>query len=103
MTDVTPAAAADSAGTAAQATPNITVNVTTPGPAALPPKSVGVAYVLWVFLGVLGVHRFYIGKIGTGILWLLTGGLFGIGWIVDAFTLASQVRRVNQMRAAGIG
>ncbi len=35
------------------------------------------------FLGELGIHRFVVGKIGTGILWLFTFGLFGIGYIVD--------------------
>ena len=41
------------------------------------------ALLLCVFLGFLGAHRFYVGKIGTGILWLFTFGLFGIGAIYD--------------------
>ena len=40
-------------------------------------------FLLCLFLGGLGVHRYYVGKIGTGILYTLTAGLFGIGYLVD--------------------
>ena len=46
-------------------------------------KSRLVALLLCIFLGYLGIHRFYVGKTGTGILWLITGGCFGIGYVVD--------------------
>jgi TM2 domain-containing membrane protein YozV len=36
-----------------------------------------------IFLGIFGINRFSVGKVWTGILWLLTAGLFGIGWVVD--------------------
>lgn len=46
-------------------------------------KSKGTAAVLCFFLGNLGIHRFYVGKVGTGILWFLTVGLFGFGSVID--------------------
>lgn len=52
------------------------------------PKSRLVALLLCVFLGSLGIHRFYVGKIGTGVIWLLTLGCFGVGWLVDIILIA---------------
>ncbi|HJB22158.1 MAG TPA: TM2 domain-containing protein [Candidatus Fournierella merdavium] len=66
-------------------------NQTIPHPWIVPgvsKKNKVVALLLCIFLGWLGVHRFYVGKIGTGILYLFTGGLFGIGWIIDIIVIA---------------
>jgi TM2 domain-containing membrane protein YozV len=59
--------------------------------------SVGLAYLLWLVsgFGALGFHRFYLGKIPTGLLWMCTGGLGMIGSIYDFFTLPGQVREAN--------
>ncbi len=46
-------------------------------------KSKWVAFFLCLFLGYLGVHRFYVGKAGTGILWMFTVGLASLGWFID--------------------
>jgi len=54
---------------------------------AVSPKSRLAALVLALLAGIFGVHRFYAGKIGTGILYLLTGGLGGIGVIVDVLLI----------------
>jgi TM2 domain-containing membrane protein YozV/predicted transcriptional regulator len=63
--------------------------------------SVGLAYLLWLFsgCGALGFHRFYLGKIPTGLLWMFTGGLGTIGSIYDFFTLPGQVREANFRKA----
>jgi TM2 domain-containing membrane protein YozV len=60
-------------------------------------KSKGTAYLLWLvsIFGWLGFHHFYLGKIGKGIIWILTGGVFGIDSLIDLFTLGSAVERCN--------
>ncbi len=60
-------------------------------------KSKGTAYLLWFFLGAFSAHRFYLGKIGSGIVYLLTFQLFGIGWIIDTFILGEMVDKHNLM------
>ena len=57
-----------------------------------------VAWVLLTFLGIFGIHRFYMGKWFTGILYLLTGGLFLIGYIYDYWTLNDQLAILNSER-----
>lgn len=59
--------------------------------------SVPVAYFLWLIggLGALGLHRFYLGKIGTGIIWAVSGGLGMVGSIYDFLTLSRQVSEAN--------
>jgi TM2 domain-containing membrane protein YozV len=60
-------------------------------------KEKSTAYLLWIpsIFGVCGLNRLYLGKIGTGLLWLFTLGLFGIGAIVDLFLIPGQVTRYN--------
>jgi predicted transcriptional regulator len=63
--------------------------------------SVGIAYFLWLIsgFGALGFHRFYLGKIPSGLLWMCTGGLGMIGSVFDFFTLPGQVQEANIRRA----
>lgn len=53
------------------------------------------AWVLLTFLGLFGIHRFYLGKWISGIVYLLTGGLFLIGVLYDFWTLNSQISEIN--------
>lgn len=54
-----------------------------------------VAWILLTFLGILGIHRMYMGKWLTGLLYLLTGGLFGLGYLYDFWTLNRQISELN--------
>jgi hypothetical protein len=55
-----------------------------------------VAWILLTFLGIFGIHRFYMGKWITCIIHLLTGGLLGLGLLYDLWTLNGQVSEKNQ-------
>ena len=59
------------------------------------PINYDLAWILLVFLGLFGIHRMYMNKWLTGILYLLTGGVFGLGYIFDMWTLNDQVTLVN--------
>ncbi|MDI6796808.1 MAG: TM2 domain-containing protein [Desulfatibacillaceae bacterium] len=59
------------------------------------PINYTVGWILLTFLGFFGIHRFYMGKWVTGLLWLLTGGLLGIGVVYDFWTLNEQISQKN--------
>ena len=59
-------------------------------------KDYTVAWILLTFLGIFGIHRFYLGKWVTGIIWLCTAGLFLFGLLYDLLTLNRQVDEVNR-------
>jgi TM2 domain-containing membrane protein YozV len=63
------------------------------------PLNYNVAWILLTFLGVFGIHRFYMGKWLSGILYLLTVGLGGIGIIYDYWTLNDQLTLINNRAA----
>lgn len=62
---------------------NTNNNINSGDSAFVSPKSRLVSLLLCLFIGVFGIHRFYVGKIGTGIIWLFTFGFFGIGALFD--------------------
>ncbi|BBO75228.1 hypothetical protein DSCW_26450 [Desulfosarcina widdelii] len=59
------------------------------------PLDYTLAWVLLTFLGLLGIHRMYMGKWLTGIVYLLTGGIFGVGYLYDFWTLNDQITVIN--------
>ena len=59
-------------------------------------KSTSTSWLLWVFLGGLGGHRYYLGKIGTAILMTITLGCFGLWTLIDAFLLSGNIRKANE-------
>lgn len=62
------------------------------------PHSRLVTFLLCTFLGTLGIHRFYVGKNGTGIIWLLTFGCLGIGTLIDwILILCGSFKDINDL------
>ena len=57
-----------------------------------------ISWLLLTFLGIFGVHRIYMGKWITGIIYLLTGALLGLGYIYDYWTLNSQINELNELK-----
>ena len=64
------------------------------------PVNYSIAWILLTFFGIFGIHRFYLGKWVTGLLYLVTVGLFGLGILYDYWTLNSQISERNQADAA---
>lgn len=70
-------------------------------PAALrpqAPRSIVLSYLLWMacFLGISGLHRLYMGRYVSGLLWFVTMGFLGVGNVIDAFLLPRMVDDVNR-------
>jgi TM2 domain-containing membrane protein YozV len=60
------------------------------------PYDYNISWILLTFVGAFGIHRIYLGKIGTGILYMLTGGLLFIGVLWDFWHLNELVSERNQ-------
>ncbi len=63
-------------------------------------KDISLAYVLWFggFLGLSGLHRMYMGRWVSGLIWFFTGGLCLVGQIVDLFMMARMLQDSNEGR-----
>lgn len=60
------------------------------------PKDMRVAWALWLVTGLMGGHRFYVGKVGSGLVMLATGGGGGLWWLIDAFFVKRMVEARNR-------
>src|SRR5262249_31447616 len=78
--------------------PFVTALAEAPPPRPPAKRRLWLAYVVWLILGVVGGHRFYLGHYFTGFIYLISGGLYGIGWLVDGVMLPWIVRRVNDRK-----
>lgn len=92
---------------ASNATPNINITNTANAVAnatnnnvdcMVSTKSKTTALILCILFGYIGAHRFYVGKAGSGIAYLFTGGMCGIGWIIDIISILSGSFRDNYGR-----
>lgn len=59
-------------------------------------KSTAATWLLWIFLGGLGGHRYYLGRYGTAVLMTITLGCFGIWTIIDLFLISGMLKRTNE-------
>ncbi len=59
------------------------------------PYDYSVTWFLLTFLGLFGIHRMYLGKWITGVIYLLTGGVFGLGYLYDFWTINEQISQLN--------
>jgi len=62
-------------------------------------KDMGITYLLWFFFGVFGIHRFYLERPVSGVIYLLTFGVFGIGWLIDVCLIPAMVEHYNTHHA----
>ena len=63
-------------------------------------RDYNVTWILMTFLGIFGIHRLYLGKWFTALIWFLTGGLFLLGYLYDFWTLNEQIDEVNAANAS---
>ena len=63
-------------------------------------RDVAMGYILWLpmLVGLCGLHRFYTGRFVSGFIWLVTGGLCGVGQVIDLFFIPRMIEDHNRGR-----